>query len=302
MVRVLRAMAGHRTPVSRLDLDERCRRVRSLPGLGRAAAIWPDSDVLSLALESARYVAHTRSGAHAYLAAAPDCVRWRLACHVSCFARMTGKRRRDHRRLPIGVDSHRRHTDLARVRSRADGSAGVFDHPAEGHSTIDALAARTVQFWSQNGAALWNSAQVAAAVGVIGVLVTAIVWFIWSATTRRNHWARLTVRLSLVALLASALVPGIIVGAAHRQAWATLGTAGDLVSSSLAIVVLAHLARFGFLPVALASGWLAVSRGNWRPSARPMVRWGSGAGCERACRHRSRHCRGSGLRLPHSRF
>lgn len=76
----------------------------------------------------------------------------------------------------------------------------------------------------------------------------------WSLASDRAPWralARLAVRTSLV----GGLTAGIVVGALHARVWALadrLGAPPGLVDSSLPIV-LAHVARFGFVPALIAA-------------------------------------------------
>jgi ABC-type Fe3+ transport system permease subunit len=110
--------------------------------------------------------------------------------------------------------------------------------------------ASMVTFWRYNTDAIRSSAFVAGCVGSLVVLVLLAVHAIRSAA-RPGRIAS----LGLLAFLASALTPGVLVGSATLAFWNAPflpRSAGD----SLWPVILAHTARFGFVG-ALAGWWLA---------------------------------------------
>ncbi len=109
-----------------------------------------------------------------------------------------------------------------------------------------------VKFWRFNGDALWSSSQVSAMVGA-GVALIALTTFAIRASAARGL-SVVVAKTVLVALLAAAIVPGILIGNATLGFWNAHfipRAAGDTPWP----VILAHTARFGFLG-ALAGWWL----------------------------------------------
>lgn len=107
------------------------------------------------------------------------------------------------------------------------------------------------KFWALHGEAMRDSLLVAIAVGA-GVAGVAIV--VWRGM-QMEGWSGRVTGWSVRLLLVGGLIPGVLVGLAWVRA-AGLGPAwfGD----SVAILVLAHLTRYGFLG-ALVGCWLAAS-------------------------------------------
>lgn len=124
---------------------------------------------------------------------------------------------------------------------------------------------RLVTFWQESGQPFLSSAMIAAAVGGLGCLIAV-------AALRASGAGRLprTVARSVGAgLLATGLLPGILVGLAYSPLAADASHEG--------FVVLAHLSRYGFIAV-LAGWWLAVRED---PDLRSM-RWMDAADGPRA--------------------
>lgn len=108
-------------------------------------------------------------------------------------------------------------------------------------------------FWRVTGEAVGASAAAGAAVGLVVALITVLTW----ACIANGRWfAQRAVRLALVTLLFAALTPGVLLGTAVGAFWnQPIGVLG-LVGDSPAVIVLAHVARFGFIGV-LAGVWLS---------------------------------------------
>ncbi|MFN7020514.1 MAG: hypothetical protein ACK4WH_04195 [Phycisphaerales bacterium] len=105
------------------------------------------------------------------------------------------------------------------------------------------------RFWSQSGAGLTRSAEVAA---LVGVVVSMFALATWACVADGRAWARRAAAFALLVMLFCGLAPGVLVGLACAQSWGTVGW----VRESAAVIVLAHAARFGFVGV-LAGWWLA---------------------------------------------
>jgi ABC-type Fe3+ transport system permease subunit len=107
------------------------------------------------------------------------------------------------------------------------------------------------KFWALHGEAMRDSLMVAAAVGVGVAGVAVVVWRGMQAEGLSGRVTGWSVRLLLVA----GLLPGVLVGLAWVRA-AALGP--EWFGESVAILVLAHLTRYGFLG-AMVGCWLAAS-------------------------------------------
>lgn len=111
-------------------------------------------------------------------------------------------------------------------------------------------------FWRVAGEGLAFSAGVAAWVGAGGAFLGLCAWYALSASTPgRGLLARAGVACSARAWVAAALIPGVLIGSATAAAWNTLAP-GRWLADTPALLVLGHLARFGFVGV-LAGAWLA---------------------------------------------
>jgi len=128
------------------------------------------------------------------------------------------------------------------------------------------------RFWRLQSDSIWQSLAVAAAVALIGLALTLAVWagLSVSRTPRPNTAAPSATLWCIRALLAAGLLPGVLVGAAISAAiQATEGPTGmDWLADSPAVMVLAHVARFGFVP-ALVGYWLYATE---PPSERDLRR------------------------------
>lgn len=94
-----------------------------------------------------------------------------------------------------------------------------------------------------HGGALGNSLLVALVVGGLVAGVAMLTWAVLAMSPRA-----LIVRIALVSLLTLGLCPGVLVGLAIGRAWG-VHPALEPIAESWAIVVLAHVTRFGFLGV-----------------------------------------------------
>lgn len=110
-------------------------------------------------------------------------------------------------------------------------------------------------FWRVSGAALAQSAWLAACVGCACVVIALGVWHGLSAGVRASRAAGWAVRLALM----GALMPGLLAGAAIALAanWLDLRFLQDTPAG----VFLGHVARFACVP-ALAGCWLAALEGR----------------------------------------
>lgn len=114
-------------------------------------------------------------------------------------------------------------------------------------------------FWRVSGEAVAASARHAAGLGVLTALLALASWAGWSAVAGRSaaaSWARRLAAASGAALAAAAIVPGVLVGSAVSQAWGW-SAATAWIGDTGAILILAHLARFGV--VGCAVGWWLAS-------------------------------------------
>jgi hypothetical protein len=105
-------------------------------------------------------------------------------------------------------------------------------------------------FWKLSAGSISVSAQIA---GMVAALALVLAGASWLGAETRARWLRLAAAVCLSTLLIAGLIPGILVGAATAQAWNRWEPL-RWVADSPAIVVLGHLARFGF--VAAIAGWL----------------------------------------------
>lgn len=101
---------------------------------------------------------------------------------------------------------------------------------------------------SLHSGAFRTSIGVALAVGVVSALLVAVAWRAFRGTNRG------LARIALVLLIASALMPGVLVGGAWLLA--TRGIGMEWLADSPVTVALAHLSRIAAWPV-LIGAWLA---------------------------------------------
>jgi ABC-type Fe3+ transport system permease subunit len=138
-----------------------------------------------------------------------------------------------------------------------------------------------IDFWRINPDAMGWSLVVASLCGGIAAGLAAVVWQLLAE--RRGQRV---LRILITILAASGLAPGVIVGAIVNEAW-NQSTWQQPVADSVAIIVLAHLARFAWIG-ALAGAILAALeprerseqravdgdrslRGWWLVSGRPAI-------------------------------
>jgi ABC-type Fe3+ transport system permease subunit len=117
-----------------------------------------------------------------------------------------------------------------------------------------------VRFWDLAWQPFLASGLVALLVAAAAMVILLSVWIATSSPASSRNSARLAI-FATVLLLAAGLTPGILVGAATARAWSLAEAflpAAKAVHDSSAVVVIAHIARFGFLP-ALAGLYLAAS-------------------------------------------
>lgn len=131
-------------------------------------------------------------------------------------------------------------------------------------------------FWRVSGRAVVDGLAVAAAVGAVSMLVVLLAWAAMPGP-RAGRQRGLVAGL-VIALAVTALMPGVLVGSAVAGAWDRVA----LVRESMAILVLAHLARFAALP-ALAGLWLRSAEPREDREARLVDGAGTLAGWARAC-------------------
>lgn len=110
-----------------------------------------------------------------------------------------------------------------------------------------------VNFWRTTSQPVLTSAGVAVGVGLVGVALAAAFWQGLSASGAGRLTP--TLRLCLLLLMVTGLLPGVLTGAAVTTAITITPRAYDLGDSPLALVI-AHTARFGFI-AALLGCWLA---------------------------------------------
>lgn len=144
---------------------------------------------------------------------------------------------------------------------------GLFLHNMReppGPLTVERIAHLSRSFWRECESAILASAGIAGAVGVLGLVLMLLTWMLlggaWCVpASGRSRWGNGMNRLvravpGVVAglFLVAGLVPGTLIGSAVNRAWNSWWAPGS-IGSSQALVVLAHLARFG--SVALLLGW-----------------------------------------------
>ena len=117
-------------------------------------------------------------------------------------------------------------------------------------TTMDEPTA-AVRFAARHWPALRDTFATALIVAAVAWLITTAVWFL----ADRGSKASAVAAACVVLAIGVAPVPGLLVGLATARAWALFG-ATQPVADSAAVVVLAHTARFAFVP-ALAGWWLA---------------------------------------------
>ncbi len=100
-------------------------------------------------------------------------------------------------------------------------------------------------FWSLSRGAILTSTLLAGAVSGVSMLVCAAAWMAWSSRRARPVlWAL------QVGAIAAGLAPGVLIGAATRSTWNAIDAGwAHVVGDSWAVVLCAHVARFGFLPL-----------------------------------------------------
>ncbi len=143
---------------------------------------------------------------------------------------------------------------------RAGTSNGV-SATSVGEDPVNTTLARVLElsrsFWRESLAGVLVSARTAFAVAFIGVFFSISAWFVASrrATGAHAGFAFQLLRAATLAFLIMGLLPGVLVGSAAAHAWTALPSALRPAPSWF-IVVLAHLARFGFVPL-LVGWWVA---------------------------------------------
>jgi len=106
-------------------------------------------------------------------------------------------------------------------------------------------------FWRISGAGVAQSLRVAGIVGGSGI---GILLATWLAVDQGGRWGRRAAVGAAAGLLFTGLSPGVLVGAALGASWGAAPLSG--VMPGVGLVVVAHLARFGFL-AAVGGWWLA---------------------------------------------
>lgn len=131
--------------------------------------------------------------------------------------------------------------------------------PDGGWPTAAEIASASARFWRDSGPAVLESARVALAVAAAAGLICASTWIGFSrpGDSPASSWARRLAAGACGLLLLGALLPGVLVGSALAHAVARPGAPLWLADSQVPLVV-AHIARFGFLP-ALLGAWAAAS-------------------------------------------
>lgn len=99
------------------------------------------------------------------------------------------------------------------------------------------------EFWRVNDDAVAWSALIAVTVGAISLCICAATWILASGPRRGGS----LLRIMLAPLGAAGLAPGVVVGAMVNEAWGSFEQT-RAVGDSYWIVVLAHLARFAWIP------------------------------------------------------
>ncbi len=97
----------------------------------------------------------------------------------------------------------------------------------------------------------FTSLTVAACIGGATAVLAMWTWVTLSGAARKTGTAVGAI------LLAAGLIPGVLIGSATVQAWASVSAAGSWVADSLLIVIFSHLARFGF--IGIVTGWWLAS-------------------------------------------
>lgn len=120
------------------------------------------------------------------------------------------------------------------------------------------------QFWRDSRQAVWDSVQVAAAVGCVCVALGGLVWFLLAGEPRegaRVGGGRVLLARGMVLIgLAGALLPGALVGWLIRMGSAWVGGLGgfgswidDVLTTTPGGLVLGHVARFGGLAMVVGA-------------------------------------------------
>jgi ABC-type Fe3+ transport system permease subunit len=140
-----------------------------------------------------------------------------------------------------------------------------------------------VALWRDSARTLASSAGLAASTGAIVLMLTLVTWIALSVRVRPHRFAQLAARVGAAVMLTLALVPGVLVGSAIKSFanWPALGGFSDWLVSSPAIVVWAHVARFGFLGV-VGGWWLSTLEPVALADARRLAGGESLAGWARA--------------------
>jgi hypothetical protein len=107
------------------------------------------------------------------------------------------------------------------------------------------------RFWELSWQPLLASTIIAGMVMAVALIMLVCSWIAASGRETSPLSGKVVVVLSAV-LLATGLVPGILVGAATGRAWTMLRAAvpgTEFIADSPLIVLVAHVARFGFIPI-----------------------------------------------------
>ncbi len=103
-------------------------------------------------------------------------------------------------------------------------------------------------FWALSSGAIGNSLLVAGCVAIVGLAIACAAWFAWANVPVARPFLVLLSSIFLVA----GLLPGVLIGAATREAWDAIDQPwARAFGDSWSIVVAGHLARFAFLPFAV---------------------------------------------------
>ncbi|MBX3358303.1 MAG: hypothetical protein KF745_07730 [Phycisphaeraceae bacterium] len=118
--------------------------------------------------------------------------------------------------------------------------------------TLASMLRLSTSFWQTSGDAVVSSLGVGACTGLLALLLTLSSWAALSLSPSRLIRSVMLVMIACSLLVA--LLPGVLVGSAIAAAWNSPAT--RFVSDTPIILVLAHTARFGFIPMTLG-WWLA---------------------------------------------
>jgi ABC-type spermidine/putrescine transport system permease subunit II len=114
--------------------------------------------------------------------------------------------------------------------------------------TLATITRLSAAFWRENARAVATSVKTGAWVGLIGLLAWLAGAYGASLGGRPAQRAlRALTRLMLAALVVAGLLPAVLIGSALARVWSGPGWIGRVGETGW-VVVLAHAARFGFVP------------------------------------------------------